>query len=49
MVLGEKAVPQNCGAAFYEVNVATRERAIYNFPKREVLKYVLALSRRCMI
>lgn len=43
-VLGEKAAPKFLGTAFYEVNGASRERQIYNFPKREAALMAMSYS-----
>lgn len=45
-VLGEKAAPKFLGTAFYEVNGAKRERAIYNFPKREAMLMAMSCSTK---
>lgn len=45
-VLGEKAAPKFLGTAFYEVNGAKRERAIYNFPKREAMLMAMSYSTK---
>lgn len=43
-VLGEKAAATFMASAFYTVNGATRERNIYNFPKREACLMAMSYS-----
>jgi len=43
-VLGAEAAPKFIGTAFYVVNNARKERAIYNFPKREACLMAMSYS-----